>query len=144
MPKKPRLTSQQWEAMKTAAEGGKMYGYLLGRTVPSLIKHGLIVRVRVKVTAHPLMGASTGIGGMRYIYQEAYMRGNLNPRAMASRTREEDRYYLTSKGLEMWEARLHKRYESERAEADSKYERALAAARGRVREEPSAEESDAI
>jgi hypothetical protein len=63
---------------------------------------------------------------------------------MASRTQEVDRYYLTPNGLEMWERRLRKRYESERAEADSKFERALATARGRVREEPSTDESDAV
>lgn len=62
----PWLTSPQWEAMKTAAEGGKMYGYLLERTVPSLIKHGLIVKGRVKGTEHSL-----GIAGMRYSYRDA-------------------------------------------------------------------------
>jgi len=37
-----KLTSQQKTALYLAAEGGKIYPYLLKRTIPSLIKKGLL------------------------------------------------------------------------------------------------------
>lgn len=113
-----RLSSNQATALAQVATKGMVDGYLIDRTIPSLIDRGLITK-EVKQVEERL--------------NFNYRPGNIFSGPAVLPGGVQISYFLTEKGQEAYIKMRTKRYESQRAALDKEFEADLATAKRKTR-----------